>query len=216
MRIVESMLEIWQWEGKQHLIPVQGYSMFPLVRDGDQVLITHGYYMVHPGDIVVFRQAGKLFAHRVIRIYNAGGKVGFLTKGDNSTACDSMLSSNDIIGRAVAIKRGNKQISCNTLLWRVTSRVIVSCTLLWLKVYALVIVHPPLNPLPGGDFLHSSLGKGDFNVQYPTQKGNKLSLGGTDKLVCPCLMCRIFTHVCCRGMHRVFLLCRKFMALVLC
>ena len=135
MRIVESMLEIWQREGKQHLIPVQGCSMFPLVRDGDEVLITHGYDMVRPGDIVVFRQTGKLFAHRVIRIYNADGKVVFLTKGDNSVVYDPLIGSRDVIGRAVAIKRGDKQVSCITLLWRLTSRVIVASTL-WMLIYS--------------------------------------------------------------------------------
>ncbi len=43
--------------------------MLPLLRDGDQVLVSHIRDQVQLGDIVVFQRGDTLIAHRVLRIW---------------------------------------------------------------------------------------------------------------------------------------------------
>lgn len=114
-----AVIEAWGEKGKQHWIPVAGESMLPLLQPGDQVLVSHNYADVRPGDIVVIWQAGRLLIHRIIRIRDDGTHRTFFTKGDNALQFDSPVGAEEIIGKAIALKRRGRQISLLTNTWRV-------------------------------------------------------------------------------------------------
>ncbi|MEM0026580.1 MAG: signal peptidase I [Ignisphaera sp.] len=67
---------------------VEGYSMYPLLHDGDIVLIIPSDN-IHLGDIIIFRNDYNEFViHRVIGIINCSGKNLYMTKGDNNQFVD--------------------------------------------------------------------------------------------------------------------------------
>jgi signal peptidase len=72
------------------LAVVKGESMFPLLREGDLVIIVR----VKPedidvGDIIVFRTPnGRLVVHRVIDIVEVNGRKYYVTMGDNNRVRD--------------------------------------------------------------------------------------------------------------------------------
>lgn len=67
---------------------VDGYSMYPLLHDGDIVLIMP-LNSIHLGDIIVFRNDYNEFViHRVVGIINCSGKNLYITKGDNNQYVD--------------------------------------------------------------------------------------------------------------------------------
>jgi signal peptidase I len=91
------------------LFQFQGYSMAPMVRPGDRLIVEKGPQMtVRLGDVVLFKNdqavnTEGLTAHRVIQI-DAGHR--FITKGDNLTRPDlGFKVMEDITGRAVALIR---------------------------------------------------------------------------------------------------------------
>ena len=131
--ILDAVLEVWTQAGKQHYIPITGRSMFPLIRDGDHVLVAHGCVDVRRGDVIVFRYEGKLIAHRVI--YVAEGGHTFITKGDNVLQFDPPLSANEVVGRVLTIKRGERQMSLDTAVWRILGWLIAVSTLGWTGLY---------------------------------------------------------------------------------
>ena len=133
--VLEAALEIWSRAGEQHLIPITGRSMRPLIRDGDLVLVAHGHADVRQGDVVVFRREGKLVAHRVLRVYGAGTGKRFLTKGDNAPQFDPLLGAEEIVGRVLAVRRGDRQMSLDTTAWRSVGRFVAVATLAWTKLY---------------------------------------------------------------------------------
>ncbi|MEM3346409.1 MAG: signal peptidase I, partial [Desulfurococcaceae archaeon] len=72
------------------LAVVKGESMFPLLREGDLVIIVR----VKPedigvGDIIVFRTPnGRLVVHRVIDVVEVDGRKYYVTMGDNNRVRD--------------------------------------------------------------------------------------------------------------------------------
>ena len=133
--ILEATLQIWGQAGGQHSIPITGRSMLPLIRDGDLVLVAHGHAAVRQGDVVVFRREGELVAHRVLRVYGSGAGKRFLTKGDNALRLDPLLSAEEIVGRVLDVRRGDRQMSLDTTAWRGVGRFVAVTTLAWTKLY---------------------------------------------------------------------------------
>lgn len=98
------------------LAVVRGNSMYPLLREGDIILLSKkSPEEIKVGDIVVYRSLkGNLIVHRVIGIELVNGVYYFKTKGDNNILDDKFLNEYDnglgvnqdrIVG--VAIRVGN-------------------------------------------------------------------------------------------------------------
>jgi hypothetical protein len=109
--VLEAALDVWGQVGEQHLIPITGRSMLPAIQDGDRVLVAHGCTGVQRGDVVVFRHAGGLVAHRVLRLYAGDAGPTFVTKGGNAPQCDPPLNAGEIVGRALAVERDGRRMS---------------------------------------------------------------------------------------------------------
>jgi signal peptidase I len=120
--IFQATLELWGQAGTEHLIPITGDSMLPLIREGDQVLVTHGGTNLQQGDVVVFRQGGKTVVHRVLRVKSGQTGSTYITKGDNVWRVDAPVKASEIIGRVLVIKRGNRSVSLDTPHWRKLGR----------------------------------------------------------------------------------------------
>lgn len=84
-----------EWEKIE--ISVEGFSMLPLISNGDVVTIqkTNNYNV---GDIIIFINNKNLLIHRLVKIK---GNI-FFCKGDNSLGLEPVLQ-NDIIGKAILL-----------------------------------------------------------------------------------------------------------------
>ncbi|OYT37669.1 MAG: signal peptidase I [Desulfurococcales archaeon ex4484_58] len=69
---------------------VRGYSMYPLLREGDLVFAYKPKPEdIHVGDIIIYKGLrGNLVIHRVIKIRVINGKYYYVTKGDNNLLPD--------------------------------------------------------------------------------------------------------------------------------
>lgn len=135
--IISTALDIWKDQGKQHRISIAGNSMLPLMRDGDRVMVAHGNAGVQPGDVIVFWQSERLMVHRVIQIDVAREYSQFLTKGDNVSSFDPPVVVDQIIGRVMAIQRGDREISIDTRWWRMFGYWVARSTLSWYRLLAI-------------------------------------------------------------------------------
>ncbi|MCF6155444.1 MAG: signal peptidase I [Candidatus Brocadia sp.] len=127
--VLGAMLNVWCQTKEQHSISITGRSMFPLIREGDQVLVAHGCTGMRRGDVIVFRRRGTLIAHRVLSILRNDAGPIFVTKGDNVPQFDPPLSNNEIVGRVLAVKRGNRCMPLDTSAWRILGWFIAVSTL---------------------------------------------------------------------------------------
>ncbi len=95
--------------------------MKPLIRPGDQVLVNcvradH----IGFGDIMLFRRDGELIVHRVLKKRHNALQVCFIEQGDARHVL-GLVSSNMVIGRICAVRRGNKVFDLTSPQSRLTS-----------------------------------------------------------------------------------------------
>lgn len=109
--LLDVILERSQRTNRQVWWPFTGTSMLPRIKEGDMLLVQHGLYRIRSGDVVVFRAAGELVAHRVLSIKRHSGKKIYLMKGDNRRTFDAPVSESSVVGLVVRIKRGEKSIN---------------------------------------------------------------------------------------------------------
>jgi signal peptidase I len=102
-------------------LKVTGASMIPAVWPGDVITVRRrDMAALQPGQIVLFRQEGKLFAHRITRI-----RADFLTtRGDSLRYNDPPLRESDIVGQVVCLLRNGRRVNPRQSFWqRVSSSI---------------------------------------------------------------------------------------------
>jgi hypothetical protein len=127
--ILEATLDLWSQAGQRHFFPIVGNSMFPLLQEGDQVLVVHGSADARRGDIIVFRQGETTIAHRMLYSRKSVAGLVFIAKGDNVPQADPPVSVSAIVGRVVALRRGNRFTSLDTPVWRMSGKMIAGVTM---------------------------------------------------------------------------------------
>lgn len=110
--------------GRSFRLRVRGQSMFPWIRDGDEIQVAPvAVDQVRVGDIVFFRRGRLLLAHRVIRRLGGGETVQWVTRGDNHLQDDGPINlPADLIGRVEKVYRGRRTIALDRGLARVVGR----------------------------------------------------------------------------------------------
>jgi len=103
---------------------VLGGSMWPWIRSGDLLLVRREDPTTIPSGAVVFlARDGRLFAHRLIRKGRVGGRSVLVTRGDALPANDPPFLVTELLGRAVRILRGRRQINLEGWALRMLGRV---------------------------------------------------------------------------------------------
>jgi hypothetical protein len=121
--VTESWLEKFVNTGSGWLIIISG-SMDPLIQVKDQILIKKTIPShIHIGDIITFWQQNNLVTHRVIRKFTKGGNTYFVEKGD-ANANYSCIDAQATIGIVTKVKKGEREIDVDALLWKTFNRTI--------------------------------------------------------------------------------------------
>jgi signal peptidase I len=106
-------------KGKTFTFTVTGNSMHPLIREGDPIQIEQCKPRdLSMGDIITFKKDDLYVTHRVLWIMRRRDGTTLLTKGDNEITIDPLVLPNQIVGKAVAIKRANRTLDLKSPCWR--------------------------------------------------------------------------------------------------
>lgn len=107
-------LELLARKGKSWL-PVLTASMAPLIRPGDQVLVSEAAAeQVHRGDIVVFRRGDDLIVHRVIKKWQTADGICFNEKADTASV-SWLIDGSQVIGRVLMVKEKGRLLNLSSL-----------------------------------------------------------------------------------------------------
>ena len=99
---LDTVLSIWAERHARTRCHLSGRSMAPLLEEGDVLIVEHGARDLRIGDVIVFRAAGRLKAHRLLwRRKDGSGRVLYVAKGDASRVPDAPLTEGKIIGKVV-------------------------------------------------------------------------------------------------------------------
>ena len=113
--LLDAALELFQQTQQRTWLPFVGTSMSPYIKEGDMLLVQHALRPIRLGDVIVFKRAGGLIAHRVVFIKKHGNKITYRTKGDNLCSFDALIPQSSVLGRVVRIQKNNKAISLEKL-----------------------------------------------------------------------------------------------------
>lgn len=120
---VYTLRELWQESSESHWIPVIGMSMLPLLREGDEILVSHDLSRVIRGDVLVFMKECGLVAHRVVKInMNSNRSPIFTTKGDNRTNFDLPIANSDTLGVVIGIRNNSELDDYSTTMWQMRNK----------------------------------------------------------------------------------------------
>lgn len=102
-------------------VPIMGMCMYPFFKAGNNIIVKS----VKPsdtlvGDIILFWFGESMKAHRLLKKYMWNDKIILLTKGDSSISFDHPIYSENLLGKIVAIEKGDKKIiRLDHKIWRV-------------------------------------------------------------------------------------------------
>lgn len=84
-------------------LTVTSGSMEPFFKPGDRIMIRKAYpSRLTTGDIITFKQNGRIITHRITEVHKDNQELSFTTKGDhNNTKDPTLVPSSDIIGSFV-------------------------------------------------------------------------------------------------------------------
>ncbi|MCF6148551.1 MAG: signal peptidase I [Candidatus Kuenenia sp.] len=126
--LLHAIVNVWDQSHETFAIPIRGRSMYPLIREGDNVIVTCGYSQIRRGDIIAFRLDNKLIVHRVLSISGNETDFSVTTKGDNVPHSDPAVNHREIIGRVSAIRRGKKLLRLDTYAGNLAGWLIIQST----------------------------------------------------------------------------------------
>jgi ATP-binding cassette subfamily B protein len=96
-------------------IKMQGYSMFPTLKNGDTAHVEKcAPDKVKRGDILVFKHKGKFIAHRFLKLKSENGHLFFLAKGDNNRHYDPLFNEKELVGKVISATENGKIKSVNS------------------------------------------------------------------------------------------------------
>lgn len=117
VEFIKSLLE----SGNKVLLPAAGYSMFPVLKPGDQLIIRAVQFGELPkiGSILVYNKNNILVLHRLVSVeISPLGKVIFTTRGDALNFNDLPWPEENLVGIASVYSRGIKTQMIKTMIPR--------------------------------------------------------------------------------------------------
>jgi signal peptidase I len=113
--------EAWRTAESSGLLrlTVTSDSMRPLLRAGDTVVVQPSEpRAVQPGAVMVVQRGGEWITHRLVTI----DERGWHTHGDNTRYADEAATADEIVGRVIAIERGDQTIDLQQPRWAAIDR----------------------------------------------------------------------------------------------
>lgn len=108
--LIDAVLDLYQQENQRIWWPFASNSMDPYIKEGDMILVQHDSRRFRVGDVIVFKRADGLVAHRVVCVRGFGRDVIYRTKGDNLRDFDAPVPQSSVLGMVVCIMRDLRSV----------------------------------------------------------------------------------------------------------
>jgi signal peptidase I len=107
----------------EHFLKITAYgnSMFPIIRNGNQILIQYkDYNKIELGDIIVFKTMNKNISHRVIKKHSDV----LITKGDSVFKSDRAVNKEQYVGYVRYIQKKNTRLDLQKKTYTIYANII--------------------------------------------------------------------------------------------
>jgi signal peptidase I len=109
--VIEMALDLLK-KGHSVEIYASGYSMFPVLRPGDKVVVDpiKEIHLITPGNIIVAYRENTFVMHRLIEVRKEGsGEIMYLMQGDCLKSPDFPVPVDQLVGIAVSYFRNKRK-----------------------------------------------------------------------------------------------------------
>jgi signal peptidase I len=121
--------------GKHLQFRAAGLSMYPTIQDGDLVRVTSvSRDRIRVGNIVLYQTGGVPVVHRVVGIRKFAGCTVLSLRGDACGSPDAPVEGRQVLGKVLAIQRGDRFFEVGARHAQLTHRVRLLARLLKRRV----------------------------------------------------------------------------------
>ncbi len=108
-------------KGKSVRFQAKGWSMRPLIQDGDFIVVSPvENSSIKTGDVVFYSTTGnKVIVHRLIRKYKQKGRMTVLIKGDASFSSPEKIDIQNVLGKVIPIERNGRKKRLDRKLYQI-------------------------------------------------------------------------------------------------
>jgi hypothetical protein len=133
---IEPTIEFWRMSRRRHLIPVEGTSMMPLLRQGDRVSVS----WIQPdalrrGDIIAYWNTSRIVVHRLLRIARTTAGMALLECGDRGGP-GRWIDTDQLLGRVESVQKKGRTIHLSGTRWQVLACLLVPLLRLENRLYS--------------------------------------------------------------------------------
>jgi len=130
--VLDAAVELMGRGGRGGTVRVQGQSMLPTLLPDELLAVEFGSQRLRAGDMLLFRQADYLVVHRLLgRARRRGAARRLRTRGDGVLGLDPPVDPSRIVGRAIAVKRGEQWRGFESRAARIYARGLAWHDLFW-------------------------------------------------------------------------------------
>ena len=123
--VVSDLIREEMAQGTPFCFRVISGSMAPLIAAGDEIVVEQaGADRLRRGDIVLYTVGGTFHTHRLLARRRHGGATLLVTKGDAALNPDQPWREEQLLGKVVAIKKGDQTINLEGGKWRAMNRLL--------------------------------------------------------------------------------------------
>ena len=121
---LEPVMSIWAERREKTECCISGHCMVPLIRHGDTLVIEHGRDHIQQGDIIVFKEDGKLLVHRLIHRKKTATSERLYTKGDRRRFFDPPVHPEQVQGKVIEARGCHGALRFTSGFWKVSNQVL--------------------------------------------------------------------------------------------
>ena len=139
-------------EGTTLRVKAEGYSMYPSIKPGSQILIepVADEYFPSQGEIIAWKRKSGLVVHRLVRIVKEGSNTLYITRGDSCAYEDQPVTHDQIAGKVIQVETSSgSPLAYGDKLIRKPSY-LYNRLMVWVLVRVRKIFNDPPSPLKGG------------------------------------------------------------------
>ena len=121
----QAVVEMWDQSQERSTCSITGNCMFPLIRDGNTLVIEHSKKRICLGDILVYGSPRKSRVRRLIHREIREGEIFHVLKSDRYADVHENVPSEEILGRVIEVRGSNGNFYFNSFFWRCVNPILV-------------------------------------------------------------------------------------------
>ena len=155
---LQAVVDMWDKNQEHSICSITGNCMFPLIRNGNTLVIEHSKKRIYLCDILVYGSPRKSSVRRLIHREVKDGKIFHVLKSDRYKEVHENVPAEKILGKVIEVRGSNGNFYFNSFFWRCLNPVLallfyvawrgrMTNTSFWKEVKSVLAVRTRIYPI---------------------------------------------------------------------